>query len=152
MARRCAEAGADGLVLFNRFYQPDFDLEVLCVTPNLQLSSSHELRLRLRWIALLYGRVKADFAVTGGVHTGQDVVKAVMAGASVAMVASELLAHGIDRLPAILDELELWLLEHEYQSLAQMRGCMSQRAVAEPAAFERANYMKVLGSFDRQTS
>jgi dihydroorotate dehydrogenase (fumarate) len=149
VARRLVEAGVDGLVLFNRFYQPDFDLEALCVTPNLQLSSSHELRLRLRWIALLYGRIKTDFAVTGGVHTGQDIVKAVMAGASVAMVASELLAHGIGRLTTIRDELELWLLEHEYHSLAQMQGCMSQRAVAEPAAFERANYLKVLGSFGR---
>jgi dihydroorotate dehydrogenase (fumarate) len=152
LARRCAQAGAEGLVLFNRFYQPDFDLEALCVTPNLQLSSSDELRLRLRWIALLYGRIKADFAVTGGVHTGQDVVKAVMAGASVAMMASELLANGSARMAGVLAELREWMQEHEYESVAQMRGSMSQRAVAEPAAFERANYMKVLGSFDRQMS
>lgn len=147
MAQRIVEAGADGLVLFNRFYQPDFDLDELSVTPNLKLSTSNELRLRLRWIAMLYGRIQADFALTGGVHTGQDVVKAMMAGASVAMTTSELLARGSARVTGILTELREWLEEHEYNSIAQMRGSMSQRAVAEPAAFERANYMKVLGSF-----
>lgn len=149
IAKRLVAAGADGLVLFNRFYQPDFDLDALCVTPNLHLSTSNELRLRLRWIAMLYGRTESDFALTGGVHTGQDVVKAVAAGASVAMTASELLAHGPMRATSILAELGAWMEEHEYDSITQLRGCMSQRAVAEPAAFERANYMKVLGSFNR---
>jgi dihydroorotate dehydrogenase (fumarate) len=147
VALRLVEAGANGLVLFNRFYQPDFDLEAFDVTPNLQLSTSNELRLRLRWIAMLYGRIEADFALTGGAHTGQDIVKAIMAGANVAMTASELLAHGVKRASSMLDELQTWMTEHEYESINQLRGCMSQRAVAEPAAFERANYLKVLGSF-----
>ena len=146
-AHRLVEAGADGLVLFNRFYQPDFDLETYGVMPNLRLSASNELRLRLRWIAMLYGRIAADFALTGGTHTGEDIVKAVMAGASVAMTASELLAHGTDRASGMLEELRAWMVEHEYESVSQLCGCMSQRAVAEPAAFERANYLKVLGSF-----
>ncbi len=149
IAKRFVEAGANGLVLFNRFYQPDFDLELLEVVPNLELSTSHELRLPLRWIAILYGRIEADFALTSGVHTAIDVLKAMMAGASVAMMTSELLAHGIDRLAAILVDLQEWMVEHEYASIALMKGSMSQRAVAEPAAFERANYMKALSSFDR---
>jgi dihydroorotate dehydrogenase (fumarate) len=148
-AQRCAEAGARGLALFNRFYQPDFDLEALCVTPNLQLSASDELRLRLRWVAILYGRVLADFAITGGVHTGEDAIKAVMSGANVAMMASELLARGSERVAGVLAELGEWMREHEYESLMQMRGCMSQRAIADPGAFERANYMKTLGSYRR---
>jgi dihydroorotate dehydrogenase (fumarate) len=148
MARRLVQAGADGLVLFNRFYQPDFDLETLEVVPNLNLSSSHDLRLPLRWIALLYGRIEADFALTSGVHTAEDALKAMMAGANVAMLTSELLAHGIWRLQDILDDMRTWMDAHEYESIAQMRGSMSQRAVAEPAAFERANYMIALNSFD----
>jgi dihydroorotate dehydrogenase (fumarate) len=148
MAKRFVEAGANGLVLFNRFYQPDFDLEELEVVPNLELSTSHELRLPLRWIALLYGRIQADFALTSGVHTAQDVLKAVMAGASVAMMTSTLLENGVGRLMHILTDLQEWMEEHEYESIAQMKGSMSQRAVAEPAAFERANYMKALNSFD----
>jgi dihydroorotate dehydrogenase (fumarate) len=150
MARRFAAAGADGLVLFNRFYQPDFDLEALEVVPNLRLSTSDDLRMPLRWIAMLYGRVAADLALTSGVHTAQDVLKAMMAGASVAMLTSELLANGIYRLTEILADLRAWMVEHEYESIAQMRGSMSQRAVAEPAAFERANYMKALNSFDNR--
>lgn len=150
MARRFAEAGADGLVLFNRFYQPDFDLETLEVVPNLELSTSHDLRLPLRWIAMLYRHIPVDFALTGGVHNAQDVLKAMMAGANVAMLTSELLAHGIYRLAEILSDLRAWMVEHEYESIAQMRGSMSQQAVAEPAAFERANYMKALNSFDNR--
>ncbi len=149
MAKRFVEAGVNGLVLFNRFYQPDFDMETFEVVPNLELSTSHELRLPLRWIAILYGRIEADFALTSGVHTALDVLKAIMAGASVAMMTSELLAHGIGRLTDILADLQEWMVEHEYESVAQMKGSMSQRAVAEPAAFERANYMKALSSFDR---
>ncbi len=148
IARRFVEAGANGLVLFNRFYQPDFDLEELEVIPNLELSTSHELRLPLRWIALLYGRIETDFALTSGVHTAQDVLKAVMAGASVAMTTSALLEYGIGRLTHILTDLQAWMEEHEYESVTSMKGSMSQRAVAEPATFERANYMKVLNAFN----
>jgi len=148
MAKRLVEAGANGLVLFNRFYQPDFDLDELRVVPDLEFSTSHELRLPLRWIAILYGQVAVDFALTSGVHTAHDVLKAMMAGASVAMMASELLARGFGRPPRILAEIKRWMEENEYTSIAQMKGCMSQRAVAEPAAFERANYMKALNSFD----
>jgi dihydroorotate dehydrogenase (fumarate) len=147
IARRLADAGADGLVLFNRFYQPDLDLENLEVVPNLELSDSRELRLPLRWIAILYGRVKADFALTSGIHTGVDVLKAIMAGASAAMLTSELLKNGIGRVPALLAEVENWMVEHEYTSVLQMKGSLSQRTVNDPAAFERANYMKVLNSF-----
>jgi len=148
IAKRFVEVGANGLVLFNRFYQPDFDLDELQVVPDLDLSISYELRLPLRWIAILYGRIAADFALTSGVHTAHDVLKAMMAGASVAMMASELLAHGPGRLGQMLAGIEHWMEEHEYESIAQMQGCMSQRAVAEPAAFERANYMKALNTFD----
>jgi len=146
-ARRLVESGADGLVLFNRFYQPDFDLEELEVIPNLVLSNSNELRLPLRWIAILYGRVQADYALTSGVHTAEDIVKAVMAGASVTMVASEFLQKGIGRAGALLTDLASWIETHEYTSINQMKGSMSQQAVAEPAAFERANYMMVLSSY-----
>jgi len=147
MAKRLVEAGANGLVLFNRFYQPDLDIENLKVTPNLILSTSNELRLPLRWIAILYGHIQADFALTTGIHTTEDVLKAVMAGANVTMMASELLQKGIGRVAEIQAGLENWMVEHEYGSIQQMRGSMSQKAVAEPAAFERANYMKVLSSF-----
>ena len=147
MAKRLVEAGANGLVLFNRFYQPDLDIENLKVTPNLILSTSNELRLPLRWIAILYGHIQADFALTTGIHTTEDVLKAVMAGANVTMMASELLQKGIGRVTEIQAGLENWMVEHEYGSIQQMRGSMSQKAVAEPAAFERANYMKVLSSF-----
>jgi dihydroorotate dehydrogenase (fumarate) len=146
-ARRLAEAGADGLVLFNRFYQPDFDLELLEVVPNLVLSNSHELRLPLRWIAILYGKVQADLALTSGVHTPEDVVKALMAGACAAMTTSALLENGIGQVSKLVTGLDTWLEEHEYLSVKQMIGSMSQGAVAEPAAFERANYMKVLSSY-----
>ena len=148
MAKRLVAAGANGLVLFNRFYQPDIDLEQLEVVPDIKLSSSHELRLPLRWIAILYGRIDADFALTSGVHSARDILKAVMAGANVAMMTSELLAHGIGRISTILEELRRWMEEYEYESIEQMRGSMSQLNVAEPAAFERANYMKALNSFD----
>ncbi len=150
MARRVGEAGANGLVLFNRFYQPDFDLENLMVVPSLDLSTTQDLRLPLRWIAILYGRVQTDFALSSGVHTAQEVLKAMMAGASVAMLTSELLANGVDRLAAILANLEQWMVDKEYASIAQMKGSMSQIACAEPAAFERANYMRALNTFDRQ--
>ena len=149
VAKRFVEAGANGLVLFNRFYQPDFDLEELEIVSNLELSRSYELRLPLRWIALLYGRVSADLALTSGVHDAIDVLKAMMAGASVAMTTSALLQHGIGRLTHILTDLQEWMEEHEYESIDYMKGIMSQRYVAEPSAFERANYMKALNSYDR---
>ncbi|MBI5877658.1 MAG: dihydroorotate dehydrogenase-like protein [Chloroflexi bacterium] len=147
MARRFDTVGADALVLFNRFYQPDFDLETLEVVPNLTLSNSSELRLRLRWVAILYGHVRADMAITGGVHTADDVLKAMMAGANIAMMTSALLDLGIEHVTGVLNNLSLWMEEHDYQSIRQMQGSMSQRSVAEPAAFERANYMKVLRSY-----
>jgi dihydroorotate dehydrogenase (fumarate) len=150
MAARLARAGANGLVLFNRFYQPDLDIETLEVLPTLHLSTSGDLLLPLRWTAILYGRVKADLALTSGVHTGQDAVKAVMAGASVTMLASELIARGAGRVTEILAEMNAWMQEFEYVSVTQMRGSMSQQSVADPAAFERANYMKALTSFDNR--
>jgi len=148
MARRLVDAGANGLVLFNRFYQPDFDLDALEVTPNLVLSNSNELRMPLRWIAILYGKVQADLALTSGVHTGEDAIKAIMAGASVTMTTSALLKHGSIAVGEILGGMEAWMATHEYESVRQMKGSMSQGAVAEPAAFERANYMKVLNSYN----
>ncbi len=147
MALRLAEAGADGLVLFNRFYQPDVDLDDLEVTPGLILSSPYEMRLPLRWVAILYGRIAIDYAITSGVHGYEDVLKGVMAGASVTMMASALLRLGIDHLHDVLRNLEAWMDEHEYASIQQMRGSMSQQNVTEPTAFERANYMKVLQSW-----
>jgi dihydroorotate dehydrogenase (fumarate) len=145
--KRLAKAGTDGLVLFNRFYQPDFDIEELNISPTLDLSSSSDLRLPLRWIALQYGQVDVDFALTSGVHSATDILKAMMAGAKVSMMASELLRNGADSVSNILAELQTWMEEHEYTSIKQMQGSMSQKSVAEPAAFERANYMKVLSSF-----
>lgn len=147
-AQRLVQAGASGLVLFNRFYQPDIDLEDLEVIPNLTLSNSNELRLPLRWTALLSGRVDADFAITGGVHTAEDVLKTMMVGANVAMMASALLMYGPLHAMEVLKSVQFWMERHEYESLEQMRGSMRQEAVAEPGAFERANYMKVLGSYD----
>jgi dihydroorotate dehydrogenase (fumarate) len=146
-ARRVVEAGANGLVLFNRFYQPDFDLDELEVVHSLDLSTSAELRLPLRWISILYGRLPADLAITSGVHTATDVLRGMMAGAKVAMMASALLHHGPQIIHTILADLQLWMHEHDYESIQQMQGSMSQGSVAEPAAFERANYMKVLSSF-----
>jgi dihydroorotate dehydrogenase (fumarate) len=140
-------AGADALVLFNRFYQPDFDLENLEVIPNLVLSNSSELLMRLNWVAILYGQIKADMAITGGVHTAEDVVKSMMAGAKVAMMTSALLRHGINYLAEVKTKLVEWLDEHEYESITEMQGSMSRRAVADPEAFERANYMRVLSSY-----
>ncbi len=146
LATRLDQAGADGLVLFNRFYQPDIDLENLEVVPNLKLSSSFELRLPLRWIAILYGKIRASLAATSGVHTARDVLKLVMAGADVTMMASVLIKDGVEKISSILTDLKSWMEEHEYASLAQMKGSMSYRNVSEPAAFERANYIKTLQS------
>jgi dihydroorotate dehydrogenase (fumarate) len=147
MAKRLEQAGADALVLFNRFYQPDFDLENLEVVPNLLLSTSHELLLRLNWVAILFGQIKPDLAITGGVHTAADVLKAMMAGARVVAMASALLRNGIGHLATVRKDLLAWMEEHEYESIRQMQGSMSQRAVTDPAAFQRANYVRVLSSY-----
>lgn len=147
MAKRLDDAGADGLVLFNRFYQPDLDLEALEVVPNLVLSNSNELRLPLRWTAILYGRVHADIGLTTGIHTATDVLKSLAAGATVAMMASELLQNGLGRIGEILADVALWLVENEYNSLDELRGSLSQVNVAAPAAFERANYIQVVSSY-----
>jgi dihydroorotate dehydrogenase (fumarate) len=147
LARRLDQAGANGLVLFNRFYQPDFDLENLEVVHTLTLSSSYELLLRLHWIAILYGHIRADLAVTGGVHTALDVLKAMMVGARVAMMTSALLTNGIQHLTTVRADLLAWMEGHEYESIRQMQGSMSHRSVPDPAAFERGNYMKVLSSY-----
>jgi dihydroorotate dehydrogenase (fumarate) len=149
-ANRLVKAGANSLVLFNRFLQPDMDIETLEVVPTLNLSTSSELRLPLRWTAILYGRIKADLAITGGVHTPEDVLKSMMAGANVTMIASEFLHNGIQCVPDLLAGMTDWMTNFEYESIKQMRGSMSQKAVAEPAAFERANYMKALTSFDNR--
>ena len=149
LARRLTQAGASGLTLFNRFYQPDFDLESLSVVPRLELSSSSELRLPLQWVAILYGKIHADFALTGGVHSAADALKAIMAGASVTMLASELLANGVGRVTELIEEISAWMEEHEYKSVEQMRGSMSLQGLADPGAFQRANYMKVLRSYRR---
>jgi dihydroorotate dehydrogenase (fumarate) len=146
-AKRVDEAGANALVLFNRFYQPDFDLNALEVVPNLHLSSSQELSLRLHWAAVLFGRIRADIAITGGVHTTEDVIKSMMAGARVAMTTSALLESGIGQLKTLLAGVEAWAESREYESIRQMQGSMSQQNVANPAAFNRANYMKVLSSY-----
>lgn len=150
LAQRLVEAGAQGLVLFNRFIQPDIDIEEMEVDPTLHLSTSAELLLPLRWMAILYGRVEADLALTSGVHTGVDLVKAVMAGANVAMVASEFVANGIERATEMLAEMENWMSAYDHVSVERMRGSMSQQHVENPAAFERANYMKALQSYDNK--
>jgi dihydroorotate dehydrogenase (fumarate) len=147
MARRLGEAGADGLVLFNRFYQPDFDLEKMAVTPNLILSSRHELRLVLRWIAILHGRIAPDLAASSGIHEGEDAVKALLAGATVTMMASELLRKGPGQLTRVREDLASWLEESGYESASQARGSLSQASIADPGAFERSNYMKTLTSY-----
>jgi len=147
MAKRLETAGADGLVLFNRFYQPDIDLETLEVKPNVVLSSSNSMRLPLRWVAILYGRMKMSLAATSGIHTAQDVIKMVMAGADVTMMCSALLKNGPQHIAQVLSDLHHWMLEHEYISIQQMKGSMSQKAVADPSAFERANYVKALHSY-----
>lgn len=147
MAQRLDRAGADGLVLFNRFYQPDIDVQAMEVTPNLVLSSSDDLRLPLRWIAILHGRIKASLAATSGIHTAEDVIKALAAGANVTMMCSALLKNGPKHITAVLNDLERWMIEHEYVSVRQMQGSMSHKSVADPAAFERANYMRALNSY-----
>jgi dihydroorotate dehydrogenase (fumarate) len=147
MAHRLDEAGADGLVLFNRFYMPDFDLENLDVVPHLALSNSSELLLRLHWAAILFGNIEADIAVTGGVHTAKDMIKCILAGASVTMMTSALLKFGIHHIAEVLSDLEFWLEEHGYESILLMRGVMSRKSVTNATVYDRVNYMKVLSSY-----
>lgn len=147
MVTQLEEAGADGVALFNRFYQPDIDLDTLTVTPQLQLSTSAEALLRIRWVALLYGRVGLSLAVTGGIHSAQDALKALLAGADVTHLCSALLQHGPQRLASILNDLALLLEVHEYTSIAQLKGSVSQQYASDPGAYERANYVKLLDNF-----
>ncbi len=146
MAKRLDQAGINGLVLFNRFYQPDINLETMEVEANINLSTPHDMRLPLRWIAILYGRVKADLAATSGIHDAKDVVKVLMAGAAVTMLCSVLLGKGFDVLREIETEMRNWLSDHDYQSVGQLQGSMSQKSCADPSAFERAQYMRALMS------
>jgi dihydroorotate dehydrogenase (fumarate) len=149
MARRLADAGANGLVLFNRFYQPDIDLDSLDVVPHLNLSTPEEhqaLRVPLRWIALLYGRIPVDLALSTGVHTAEDALKGVLAGAKVVMMASALLIHGVSWLSETNARMLRWMEAHEYDSITQMCGSVSQKSVPYPAAFERAAYIKTVGT------
>jgi dihydroorotate dehydrogenase (fumarate) len=147
MARRLVGAGADGLVLFNRFYQPDVDLEQLEVAPRVELSTSAELRLPLRWIAILRGRVEASLAATTGVHTAEDVVKLILAGADVTMMASALLRQGPGHLSLVKEGITRWFDEREYESVEQAKGSLSQEAAPDPSAFERSNYMETLMTY-----
>ena len=147
MAKRFHEAGATGLVLFNRFYQPDIDLETLEVRPNVLLSSPQSLRLPLRWIAILYKRVAIDFAATSGVHSGDDAAKLLLVGANVTMMASALLKNGIGHMATVEGQLRAWMEKHEYESVMQMRGAMSQVHSESPASFERAQYIKAITNY-----
>jgi dihydroorotate dehydrogenase (fumarate) len=147
MARRLDRCAVDGLVIFNRFYQPDIDVEALDVVPTVQLSSSAELLLRLRWLAILSGRVRASLAVTGGVHTSLDAIKAVMAGAHAVQMVSALLKRGPEHLTRVKDEMAQWMEEHGYESLQQMQGSMSLSRSGNSPALERTNYMRVLQSW-----
>ena len=146
-AKQLSEAGADALVLFNRFFQPDFDIEKLEVVPRLVLSNSFELRLPLRWVSILYSRINSSMAITSGIHTHEDAIKAIMAGADAVQMTSVLLKEGVGKIRTILQKLIRWMDEHEYESINNMKGSLSQKSCAEPSAFERANYMKTLRSY-----
>lgn len=144
MAQRLDRAGADALVLFNRFYQPDINLEELEIQPNVLLSTPQSLRLPLTWIGILFGKLKANLAATGGVHSAEDVVKLLMVGADVTMLCSSLMRHGVNHLRHVERELREWMEEHEYESVKQMQGSMSQQRCPDPGAFERAQYMRAV--------
>jgi dihydroorotate dehydrogenase (fumarate) len=146
-AKRLDETGVNGLVLFNRFYQPDINLEELEIKANLHLSTPQDMRLPLRWIAILHGRIKADLAATSGIHTAQDVLKMLMVGADVTMLCSVLFSKGLDAIREIETEMADWLSEHDYQSVRQLQGSMSQKYCADPTAFERAQYMRAIMSY-----
>ena len=147
MAHRLDQAGANGLVLFNRFYQPDIDLETLEIKPNILLSTPMAMRVPLRWIALLYGKVRAKLAATSGIHRASDVLKMLMAGADVTMLCSALLRHSVRQLAVVERDLVAWMEEHEYSSVSQLKGSLSQKNCADPSAFERAQYMKAISQF-----
>jgi len=147
MAKRLDEAGANGLVLFNRFYQPDIDLETLEIKPNILLSTPMAMRVPLRWVALLYGKLKANLAATSGIHRASDVLKMLMAGADVTMLCSTLIRHGARQIGVIERDMVAWMEEHEYASVAQMKGSLSQKNCDNPSAFERAQYMKAISQF-----
>jgi dihydroorotate dehydrogenase (fumarate) len=147
LAKRLDQAGVNALVLFNRFYQPDVNLDNLEVKTNIQLSTSHEMRLPLRWIAILYGRIKANLAATTGIHSAADVLKMLMVGADVTMLCSVLMKEGIDVIRRIETEMSEWLSAHDYQSVSQLQGSMSQKYCADPSAFERAHYMRAIMSY-----
>lgn len=149
LAQQLVDAGAGALVLFNRFYQPDIDIEGLEVVPNLRLSSAEELRLRLRWLAILSGTLEADFSCTGGAHNATDVIKSVMAGANTVQMVSALLIHGADHVKRTLEAVEFWMTEHEYEGIGQMHGSMNLAKTPDPGAYTRANYMKMLDSWER---
>jgi len=152
LVARLQDAGASGVSLFNRFYQPDFDIEALEVRPTLHFSTPSELLPRLHWAAILYGHVNLDIAITGGVHSAEDVLKSIMAGASVAMMVSALHIHGIDHIGRVLADLRYWLEKREYTSLSETRGCLSRRSVPDTSPFDRGNYIKTLSSYSlRQT-
>jgi dihydroorotate dehydrogenase (fumarate) len=152
LVARLEDVGASGVVLFNRFYQPDFDIEALEVRPTLHFSTPSELLPRLHWAAILYGNVKIDLAITGGVHSAEDVLKSIMAGAGITMMASALHIHGIDHIGRVLTDLRYWLDKHEYASLWETRGCLSRRSVPDTSPFDRGNYIKTLSSYSlRQT-
>jgi dihydroorotate dehydrogenase (fumarate) len=147
MAKRFCDAGANGLVMFNRFYQPDIDLENLEVSPNVLLSTPQAMRLPMRWIAVLHGRINCSLAATSGIHTGEDVIKMLMVGADCTMVCSALLKNGIGHIGSMLREMKSWMEANEYASVAQMKGSLSQKSCPDPTAFERANYMKAVKSY-----
>jgi dihydroorotate dehydrogenase (fumarate) len=147
VAQRLVSEGADGLVLFNRFYQPDIDLEELDVKPGVELSTSYANRVPMRWIGILYGKIKTSLAATSGVHTAEDVLKLTMVGADVTMMCSALLMHGPEYIGKVLKDLDRWMQDHEYESIEQMKGSLSHKSIANPSAYERANYMKALNRY-----
>jgi len=152
LVRRLEDAGARGVVLFNRFYQPDFDIETLEVRPTLHFSTPSELLPRLHWAAILFGQSNIDIGITGGVHSAEDVLKSIMAGGNVAMMASALHIHGIEHIGRVLADLRYWLEKREYTSIAETRGCLSRRSVPDTSPFDRGNYIKTLSSYSlRQT-
>jgi dihydroorotate dehydrogenase (fumarate) len=152
LVEKLEEAGARGVAVFNRLYQPEFDIETLEVRPTLHFSKPSELLPRLHWAAILYGQVKLDIAITGGVHSAEDVLKGIMAGASVTMMASALHIHGIEHIKKVLDDMHYWLEKREYTSLNETRGCLSRKSAPDLSAFDRGNYIKTLSSYSlRQT-
>jgi dihydroorotate dehydrogenase (fumarate) len=152
LVSRLEDVGAKGVVLFNRFYQADFDIEALEVRPTLHFSTPSELLSRLHWAAILYGQMKIDLAITGGVHSAEDVLKGIMAGAGVTMMCSALHIHGIEHIGRVLADLDYWLQKREYSSLWETRGCLSRRSVPDTSPFDRGNYIKTLSSYSlRQT-